>query len=269
MSNVSTVTPYDSSIATNAGELADTAQRIASSSAIATDAIASVCQWLVEATDEDISAKESMEIDRKKDRVAPRQTQRLSRTASKRFQNIVSTGLHLQKPDTLIRTAEKLGYKVESRELLNTLKKKNAITFLRNPSGERLAIQQTQNRTLVHSRTDTLNVQKLVRVHTLNRTLDHLRAKGMTIKTTNLPTGETQILANETHVHGRDGAAEIKAQVSNQGTVLVDIDGLKGNRCERIVKGIAASFGGQITAMDKKSAFFQLPGETTKIKLKV
>ena len=51
--------------------------------------------------------------------------------------------------------------------------------------------------------------------------------------------------------------------------VLVDVDKVRGPRCEGIVRDLADAVGGEISKMKKKDSFFQLPGEPAKAKVRV
>jgi hypothetical protein len=90
----------------------------------------------------------------------------------------------------------------------------------------------------------------------------------MDVRTATLPNGEVQILAREQSGQ-RDGAAVIKTQVLADGTAWVDIDKIRGSRCQQIVQQIADTVGAEVRSCDKKDAFFQLPGEPTKTNVKV
>ena len=50
--------------------------------------------------------------------------------------------------------------------------------------------------------------------------------------------------------------------------VGVDIDGIRGTRCENIVTEFAQAVGGQITGQQKNEAYWQLPGEPVKTRVR-
>jgi len=90
-----------------------------------------------------------------------------------------------------------------------------------------------------------------VRQHTVNRAVEHLTSKGMGGQTAKLASGKVQILARERDHSRRGGAAEIKAQVHLDGTALVDVDKMRGNRWEEIVRYLALAVGGEVSGMRK------------------
>ncbi|MFC1718147.1 DUF2997 domain-containing protein, partial [Candidatus Poribacteria bacterium] len=67
----------------------------------------------------------------------------------------------------------------------------------------------------------------------------------------------------------KGGAAEIRAQVHKDGTTHIDIDKVKGNRCQDIVKELASAMGGEVSEMKRKASCFQLPGELARTKVKI
>jgi hypothetical protein len=178
--------------------------------------------------------------------------------------------LYIKTPDTLVQAAKNLGYHLEP--LADTKKplKQQAHIFMQKPTGERLAIGFKKDRRIVLiSAGEDSRLNQLVQRHTLDRSLDHLKKRGMAIQTATLSTGEVQILARETTNKHHDGLAEIKAKVLNDGTALIDVDRLQTDRCHEIVKDFAEAIGGQVTEQKTKSLSFQLPGEPAKTKIKV
>lgn len=178
--------------------------------------------------------------------------------------------LYMKNPDTLVQSAQGIGYRLEPLADTKRPLKEQPYIFLRKPTGERLAISFNQDRQIVLTTAgDDLRLRHLVRQHTVDRALDHLQKKGMTIQTAKLANGELQILAKEqTNKHG-DGLAELKAQVRNDGTAWIDVDRLQGNRCQEIVQEFAEAVGGKVIDTKMKVASFQLPGESAKTNIKV
>ncbi|MCA1614087.1 MAG: hypothetical protein LC800_08035 [Acidobacteria bacterium] len=168
-----------------------------------------------------------------------------------------------------MRTAESLGYRVEPLAPSSVSLAEQPQILLRRASGERLAIARNDaGRLVVHTAGDRRRVQALVRQHTVERAVEHLTSKGMGVQTAKLASGEVQILARERDRSRRGGAAEIKAQVSVDGIALVDVDKVRGNRCEEIVRDLAQAVGGEVSGMRKKDSYFQLPGEPAKTEVK-
>jgi hypothetical protein len=79
----------------------------------------------------------------------------------------------------------------------------------------------------------------------------------------------TRSLCQEPNIGQPGGAAEMRAQVRADGSACVDIDKCRGNRCEVFVSELAQAIGGTVSGTTRKDAYFQLPGEPTKTRVKV
>lgn len=90
----------------------------------------------------------------------------------------------------------------------------------------------------------------------------------MHVETARLSSGEVQIRARE-QAGRRGGAAEVKAQVRSDGRVWIDVDNIRGNRCEEIVSGFAEAIGAEVSGTKKKDAYYQLPGEPARTSVRV
>lgn len=271
MSNTSTVTPYASET-TNPGPsvAAEAAESIlAAGAACAIGAAAgafAVARWLSEETPEDREVQEKAKASRREERIPQRPRVELSGNGASNF--LTSVRLHLRDPQTLIRSAEKIGYRVEALAVPTQSLSNQPHILLRSATGDRLAILRDNTGRVVLQTAGTRDrVSTLVRCHTADRVAEHLVTRGMQIQRTTLPTGEVQILACERG--GRnDGAAVVKTQVLADGTAWVDVDKIRGSRCEQIVQGMADAVGGEVCRSDKKDAYFQLPGEPAKTKVR-
>jgi hypothetical protein len=161
---------------------------------------------------------------------------------------ITTASLHLRSRETLVRSAEKLGYR--------TVSKSSQLIFLQSTSGGRLAIQRTASGKLaVHTAADLSGLHSLVRQHTFDRTLEHLKSRGMSVRGSVLANGEVKIIAQERQARHRDGKAEVKTHIHNDGKMQVEIDHLRGNRCQKMVADLAAAVGGEV--MTKKESYYQ------------
>ncbi|MCZ2074616.1 MAG: DUF2997 domain-containing protein [Bryobacterales bacterium] len=58
-------------------------------------------------------------------------------------------------------------------------------------------------------------------------------------------------------------------RVRRDGSLLIDVDGIAGSRCEQLVAGIASATGGEVTRMERKRRYFERPGETMRTKVRV
>jgi hypothetical protein len=277
MSNTSTVTPYEeddgiseamadtiadagsamagAAVAT-AGVLLATAAAGITAAAVAAVATA---RWLGQETDADRATSGRFKAMRQAEFAQE------SRTLANRA--LRSTRLHLRDTAPLLQTARNLGYR-EATDALAGVVPARGVTLLQNARGERLALERCANGQVVaHSAGDTAAVQALLHQHTLNRALQHLAARGMAVETARLPNGEVQIVARET-TPGRGGKAEVRAQVRADGTAWVDVDKVRGNRCEEIVRGLADAVGGAVSTAKPKDAYFQRPGEPARTRVK-
>lgn len=182
---------------------------------------------------------------------------------------IQSTTLHLRDPETLLRSASSLGFqRVELPMSAVDLPRSQPI-LLSNPDGARVAISRTkQGQIALHTPKGRSTASRIVRKHTVDRTAVYLKSKGMKLRARQLPNGEPQITAEEPRSMGRPDSAKVTTRVRRDGTVDVDIDRCKGNRCEQIVAGLAEAVGGKVTRIERKPAYFQLPGEPTKVRVK-
>lgn len=272
MSNTSTVTPYAQSTGSGSDVAADVAGSVlAVGAACAVGAVVgtvAVARWLAEETPEDRAVLDRAKAVRRKERVAQRARVDLGRRTGAAHE-LTSVPLHLRDTQTLIRSAEALGYRVEPQPSPAQTLQDQPHVLLRSSAGDRLALVRDQaGRVVVQTAGARDRVTTLVRRHTADRVAQHLTSRGMDVRTATLPSGEVQVLARE-QVGRRDGAAVVKAQVLADGTAWVDVDKIRGNRCEQIVQDLAEAVGGEVSGTEKKDAWFQLPGEPTKTKVQV
>lgn len=268
MSNTSTVTPYDSramSAAVGVG-LGLAAVCVVG---VAAGAIA-VARWLAEETPEDRAAMDRIKGERRRERLRSRTVTAAGTSARHELPRLNTIALHLRDAESLLRSAEKLGYQREPLVQPSPTLTEQPLVLLRGAAGERLAIERNAtDRLVVHTAGDRSRVQALVRQHTLDQAVEHLASKGMAVQTAALANGEMQILARERNASRRGGAATVKTQVRTDGTAWVDVDCIRGNRCENVVSELAQAIGGEVSSMAKKDAYFQLPGEPTKTRVRV
>lgn len=215
-----------------------------------------VVKWLQEESQADEQGKRDLKKELRKERlIAARST---------KSSTIRSVDLHIRNTDNLVRSAEKLGFKAT----INPDASKPVL--LRNPIGERIAIMRNTTGALTLLTGERAGrIHSLVRQHTLDRTVDYLNKANMQYKTGRLSNGEVQILANEPNGVNHDGSAQLKVQVRNDGTAWVDVDTIKGKRCEKIVADLAQTIGAKTFRSMKKEAYYQLPGEPVKTGLRI
>lgn len=278
MSNTSTVTPYDDQDETFADTMGDTiadtgsalagaatatagALLAATTAGVAIAGVAAVAtaRWLAQETDADRATRGRFK--------AMRQAEAVRESRKLTHQALRSARLHLRDPAPLLQTARTLGYR-EATDALAGAAPAPGVTLLQNARGDRLALERcADGRVMAHSAGDSAAVRALLHRHTLNQALHHLATRGMAVETARLPNGEVQILARET-TPGRGGKAEVRAQVNTDGTTWVDVDQVKGNRCDELVRGLAEAVGGKVISTKPKDAYFQLPGELARTRVK-
>jgi hypothetical protein len=177
--------------------------------------------------------------------------------------------LHERKIDSLLRSAERLGFRHD--HLAHVAKSRNAIdpVLLTGPSGERLAVERNAEGRVVLRGSDQSHVQRLVRGHTADRVVEHLRARGAQVQTATLANGEIQLVAVEPD-HGRaDGRARLRAQVRSDGGFVVEVSNVRGARCTSIVESIASAADCAVVSSDVKDDMFNLPGEPTVVRERI
>jgi hypothetical protein len=232
--------------------------------------IAAVATWLCQETEQDRKAGEEYREARRRELLEnPTHTTDL-KMIPEALPQFTWQSLCISNPETLVQSAQRLGYRLEPLVDAKKPLKHQPHIFLQKPSGERLAISYNEDRLIVLTKAGgDSRLRHLVRQHTLDCALEHLEKKGMRIQTAVLSNGEAQIFAREKTDQHQDGLAQIRAQLNNDGTAWIDVDHLQSNRCREIVQDFADAIGGQVTEMKMKVVSFQLPGEPAKTSIKV
>lgn len=279
MSNTSDLTPYDTTISSSGGSggiglCAGVAAACAVGAIIGVVALAS---WLSEETPEDRAAVLRLEEDRRRNRIkgcSP--TKDLSHIPvvdlsgeCGKSKPITTIHLNTRHMESFLETARKLGYRLEPLVQPSKPISRQPQLLLRGASGQRLVLQRNaRGRIAVSTAGGEHRILELVHRHTLDRATEHLRHMGMHVETARLSSGEVQIRARE-QAGRRGGAAEVKAQVRSDGRVWIDVDNIRGNRCEEIVSGFAEAIGAEVSGTKKKDAYYQLPGEPARTSVRV
>lgn len=171
--------------------------------------------------------------------------------------------LKLRAPDTLVKSAISLGFKLQPFELPQvSLQSQPSITLAR-PSGETLTIRRAETgRLLIETqRRNIATVPEVMKKHTIDQAINHLRKQCRSVEAKMGRNGEYIIVAQEGNQGQKDGAARITAHISKEGVVTVDVSNIKGSRCEKIINDIARAIGGECIRGRKKSEYFQVPVE--------
>ena len=266
MSNTSTVTPYSqASIGPRAGAANAAEKLVAAAGAVAAvgACAAGVARWLARETEEDRAVRQRLNAARQREALTRDRHEPLlaSAVASASIQTVP---LRLRDPQPLLRAAEKLGFTRERPALVSDGRREAAL-LLRKPTGERLAIGHTAEGTLVvHTAGDRRRISNLVRQHTVDQTVAHFTRRGMRVTTAARRRGEVQVLARAEGAPGSSTAAEVRTEVYADGSLCVDVNDVRGERCREIVDGLAGAVGGEVTATHCKDAWFDRPGEATR-----
>ena len=278
MSNTSTVSPYESTGRSDTGSNIGAATGVAAvacvGAVVGTAALAlagtavgaygayRLGRWLVKApepTPEQLAEMRELEQE---------YHLQIGEMESLETPELKSLSLHLDDSQALVSAAAGLGYQLVQSPSFS-LSDEVSPVLLERSDGERIAITRNdQGRLAIHTAADQGVLHALMRQHTEDRVLSHLDSKGMVFRTARLANGEMQILSQEPNAGWIGGAAEIKAQIRTDGTAWVDIDRCQGRRCEDIVQQIASAVGGKVTGTEKKDAWFQLPGEPARTRVK-
>lgn len=278
MSNTSTVTPYENSSSdTQRGESSEVGAAVGQACAgaviagvgLAVAGGVALAQWLADESPEEKQSAERARALRRQNRLSSARAD----LASARLgpARIATAGLHVRQPETLVQAAASLGFRTMSVRLdaLPASAAPGAPILLANSAGERMAILvKPSGGVTVHAAGGMTRIESLVRLHTVQRVQQHLQARGYSATMTTRQNGEVGIQAREAHPVGAT-QAKIEATVRTNGVVDVDIDCVKGSRCEVIVNDLASAVGGRVSGQRKKDAYFQLPGELAKARVKV
>jgi hypothetical protein len=117
---------------------------------------------------------------------------------------------------------------------------------------------------------DLIQLQSVVRERTVSAAMSYLnKLSGNQAQVRHGTAGSLELQARESRAVVRAGGpARITAQISKDGAVTLDIESVKGNRCERVLADFASAVGGKVKNKKIKPAYYQqLPGEPTRVKL--
>lgn len=258
MSNTSVVTPYAPPPSPPSPDIAEDIQRC----------ISAMAKWLTEISDEERVALENLKVVKRKGRLA-RSNAGCVDGVNACQSPISAVSLHLKDMSSLLEAAKKQGYqKVQSKNMDSMSDKK--IILLQDGNYQRIAIQQQLNGQLsIHASGDLKRVKGLVRQHTLDRTLAHLKGRGMEVETRLSNRGEVELVATESSEVQGDGKAEVRARITNEGQIRLDVSRVQGRRCQEITESLAEAVQGEISHDKKKDAYWKLPGTSPRVKQRI
>lgn len=254
MSNTAEVTPYSDSGSSNLGSTLGTSAVVGvGAGLVAAGGVLVACaKFLSEETEQDVQAKEHYKQQRREERLA---AARLS-----------CVNLHLKDTSSLLQAAHSLGYRVVTNP---TAKPQSgaAPVLLQDLAGHKLALQPVQNGVAIAGNCGIAAIHEVVRQHAVDAVRRHLGTKWLAVKSRQLAGGNVEFEAKEASTGQAGGAATIKAQIDGEGRVHVDIDNVKGNRCEKVLSELSKAVGGKASIVKKKPAYWLLPGEPAKVKV--
>lgn len=260
MSNTSRVTPYD-----------ETAQEERTDSATSgivesgTSAVSDLIEWLRTETPQEQAAIARSRAIQARDRLRAGRTT-ICCQAPVSLLPVSRVALHLTDRDALVRAAQELGFRRVEPMVVRTdsvVSRTPPPILLESAGGQRLAlVARSGGRVSVQSAGGRARVESLVFQHTVMQVREHLHKTATDVTVQSLPTGEVQIRAREKGPRRPDGNARIVTQVYRNGMADVDVDGIDGDRCDRLVEGLAQAVEGQILRTHHKEARFRLPGRT-------
>ena len=170
--------------------------------------------------------------------------------------------LKLREPASLVASAKQLGYDVVQPPVLTkaSLTHQPSMT-LTNKQGESFTIKRGREGKMVLEAPShaASTLQAVVQQHTVDQIVRYKKQQGQSVAVKRGPNGDYMITGVERGGKHKDGTATIKTHVPKSGVAHVDVSGIKGNRCDEIIKGVARAIGGECIHSKKKDAYFQAP----------
>jgi hypothetical protein len=152
--------------------------------------------------------------------------------------------MRLRRPDprSLIAAAKRLGYRsVGFKTRVN-----EPMTLARS-DGDLLVLSRSRGHLGVTSNAGQEAIHEVVRQATLDDVTRHLQsATGKQVRVRETRDGRIELRAAEAESKQEDGSAQITVQIDRRGVAHVDIEGVRGNRCEKVLQRVAEAIGGQV-----------------------
>ena len=131
---------------------------------------------------------------------------------------------------------------------------------LRDSTGRRLRIEVGQNRVELYGLASHADLEAVVRERTITASARHLsRMTGAKVIPRHLANGDVELVATEAPPKDPTPPAKITVRVSGDGVSHVDIENVRGNRCEGILASYAGEIGGQAHNKKLKPAYYESP----------
>jgi hypothetical protein len=164
---------------------------------------------------------------------------------------------------SLVATAQKLGYRVAAKSTAPGRR-----LMLSHANGETLVLSQRAGNVDVASNPGREEaIHALARQDVLDRALKYLGDNsGGAVEVKHRQDGTVELRA-EPGALQPDGEARLTAHIDRQGIAHVDIEGIRGGRCEKILQNFADAVGGQAKNKRIKPDYYRVkPGEPARVK---
>lgn len=173
----------------------------------------------------------------------------------------------------LVQAAKELGYTPmnvqtgASAQLPHSSARLDSTVQLVNARGERLSM-------LVDGpsiRLEGSGLQAVVRQRTLTAVSRHLQQlSGGRATTRRASDGSLHLTATELSGRHSDGAAKVAVVVDAAGNLTVDIDNVRGRRCENLLGDLTKAVGGQVRSKKLKPSYYDAePGESARPRTRI
>jgi hypothetical protein len=228
MSNTAEVTPY-------------VEDELSSPSATASSSVAAALAGVLSRSDADQQAD-----------AAWRERRRAERLTGVRL-TVLGTSL-----TPLVQAATDLGYRpVDVAGAVGSRLPVDRIALV-NTQGQRIELRTQTNAVDLTGNAPTAALQAIVRQRTLRAVEQHLRSiSGGKVQVGKRSDGSVELRAREMPSQRPDGDASVSVVVQASGDLHVDIDNIRGSRCESVLDGIAKAAGGRSRNKKIKPAYYE------------
>jgi len=129
---------------------------------------------------------------------------------------------------------------------------------LSNAAGQRIWLESGGERvSLVGSQSAKAELEAIVRQRTMNAAMRHLQTlSAMPVAMRTLGNGTVELVVKEAQHGQTDGQATVTALIDAKGDIKLDIDGLRGSRCEVLLNATAKAMGGKVGNKKIKPSYY-------------
>lgn len=149
--------------------------------------------------------------------------------------------LRRKDPQSLIAAAEQLGYRA-----LSSVSRANERITLARADGDLLVLSKSRGGLSITSNAGQEAIDPIVQKAHVDDALKHLQGfSGGAVQVRKTRDGRIELRATESDRGQGDGRAKVTVQVDRRGVAHTDIEGIRGNRCEKVLQELARAVGGQ------------------------